>query len=407
MLEVLSERGSCLNERILNIVSDLFMVPICVTENSNVIYKTKSGGNIYIEEIDAEFVSELRLLAAQHAAPIIHFEDEDIYWGLIYSDGKLYSIGPITRISLTRGRLSAYKKKHGVIENYSVTAIGTGTITKILCLLSEIITGESESYDDIAVVNEFLSEEEAGKWVPSGNYEIYQLNQSEYEREHTGGIDYEKKIFDLVRNGDVNGIKKILYGFKPDVSDFGEVAVNSAKQQEYMMITAVTLMSRAAVEGGMNAEEAYTLGDVYMRKIEESRKNISKLQQIGIQAQIDFAERVALAKMRRSENIYVEKCKDYIGKNLRKEIKIGEIASKIGTSRSYLSHKFSEIEGITIQSYILAERLEHAANLLKYSDYPISAIAEYFKFSSQSYFGKCFKERYEITPKEYRAINTK
>ena len=396
-----------MNERILNIVSDLFMVPICVTENSNVIYKTKSDDDIFIEDIDAEFVSELRLLAAQHSAPIIYFEDEDIYWGLVYSDGKLYSIGPIARISLTRGRLSVYKKKHGIIKNYSVAAMGTGTVTKILCLLSEMITGESQSYDDIAVVNAFWGEEDTGEWVSDENYEIYQLNQSEYERQHTGGIDYEKKIFDLVKDGDVTGMKKILGGFTPDASDFGEVAVNSAKQQEYMMITAVTLASRAAIEGGMNAEEAYTLGDVYMRKIEESCKNILKLQQLGMQAQIDFAERVALAKMRHSENVYVEKCKDYIGKNLRKEIKIGEIASKIGTSRSYLSHKFSEIEGITIQNYILAERLEHAANLLKYSDYPISAIAEYFKFSSQSYFGKCFKERYEITPKEYRTIHAK
>lgn len=395
-----------MSERILNIVSDLFMVPICVTENNKAIYKTKNGDHTYIEEIDAKFVSELRLLAARYSMPIIYFEDEDIYWGLLYCDGKLYSIGPITRISLTRGRLSAYKKKHGIMENYSVAAIGTGTLTKILCLLSEIITGESGSYDDIAVVNDFLSKEESGKWVSSGDYEIYQLDQSEYDRQHTGGIDYEKKFLDLVKNGDVNGIKKMFGGFKPDASDFGEVAVNSAKQQEYILITTLTLVSRAAVEGGMNAEEAYTLGDVYMRKIEENCNNISKLQQIGVQAQIDFAERVALAKIRRSENIYVEKCKDYIGKNLKKEIKIGDIASKIGTSRSYLSHKFSEIEGITIQNYILAERLEHAANLLKYSDYPIPIIAEYFKFSSQSYFGKCFKERYKITPKEYRAINT-
>ena len=57
------------------------------------------------------------------------------------------------------------------------------------------------------------------------------MSPPEYERKHTGGIDFEKKIFDLVKNGDVNGIKKILDGFTPDASDFGEVAVNSAKQQ--------------------------------------------------------------------------------------------------------------------------------------------------------------------------------
>ena len=56
-----------------------------IATNSKVIYKTKSDDNIYIEEIDAKFVSELRLLAVQHTTPIIYIEDEDIYWGLIYS----------------------------------------------------------------------------------------------------------------------------------------------------------------------------------------------------------------------------------------------------------------------------------------------------------------------------------
>lgn len=84
---------------------------------------------------------------------------------------------------------------------------------------------------------------------------------------------------------------------------------------------------------------------------------------------------------------------------------VSDIAPCIGISRTYLAHKFKEVEGITVQQYIMRERCEHAANLLKYSDYPISLIAEYFCFSSQSYFGKCFKEVYGVSPKKYRAIN--
>ena len=52
----------------------------------------------------------------------------------------------------------------------------------------------------------------------------------------------------------------------------------------------------------------------------------------------------------------------------------------IGISRGYLSHRFAEAEGISIQQYILQEKCHHAANLLKFSDYSIALISEYFGF---------------------------
>ncbi|MBR1572504.1 MAG: helix-turn-helix transcriptional regulator [Lachnospiraceae bacterium] len=59
-------------------------------------------------------------------------------------------------------------------------------------------------------------------------------------------------------------------------------------------------------------------------------------------------------------------------------------------------------EGMTIRQYLIKERCIHAANLLKYSDYDLSTIAEYFCFSSQSHFGNQFKKVMGMTPKEYR-----
>ena len=53
----------------------------------------------------------------------------------------------------------------------------------------------------------------------------------------------------------------------------------------------------------------------------------------------------------------------------------------------------------------MKERCEHAANMLKYTDYSIAVIAEYFCFSTQSHFGKQFKKVYGMTPKEYRKAN--
>ena len=60
---------------------------------------------------------------------------------------------------------------------------------------------------------------------------------------------------------------------------------------------------------------------------------------------------------------------------------------------------------VEIQQYVMQERCRHAANLLKYSKYPISIIAEYFCFSSQSHFGRQFRLYYGMTPNEYRRQN--
>ena len=58
-----------------------------------------------------------------------------------------------------------------------------------------------------------------------------------------------------------------------------------------------------------------------------------------------------------------------------------------------------------LQDYILSVRLDHAANLLMYSDEPIARIAEYVNFPSQSYFGRVFKEKMQMSPRRYRELH--
>ena len=84
---------------------------------------------------------------------------------------------------------------------------------------------------------------------------------------------------------------------------------------------------------------------------------------------------------------------------------LSEIADILGLSETYLSRLFKKETGERLQDYIVSVRLEHAANLLKYSEESISKIAEYVNFPSQSYMGKIFKERYLLSPKQYREKN--
>ena len=84
---------------------------------------------------------------------------------------------------------------------------------------------------------------------------------------------------------------------------------------------------------------------------------------------------------------------------------MSEIADTLGLSETYLSRLFKKETGERLQDYIVGVRLEHAANLLKYSEESLSKIAEYVKFPSQSYMGKVFKEKYKMSPRQYREQN--
>ena len=55
-----------------------------------------------------------------------------------------------------------------------------------------------------------------------------------------------------------------------------------------------------------------------------------------------------------------------------------------------------------IAEYTSRRRIQAAENMLKYSDIPIAAIAQYLCFHSQSYFGAVFKEYTGLSPRRYR-----
>ena len=152
-------------------------------------------------------------------------------------------------------------------------------------------------------------------------------------------------------------------------------------------------------------ESAPELGDVYLKRLEKAALRKEPFLGLSYNAMLEFTELVKRSREEKSSLSYVDACKEYIEKNLRKNLQVGDIAPAIGLSRTYLSRLFHQAEGITVQQYIQKERCRHAAQMLQYSDYSISQIAQYFGFSSQSYFGSCFQTWYGITPNAYRKAN--
>ena len=65
---------------------------------------------------------------------------------------------------------------------------------------------------------------------------------------------------------------------------------------------------------------------------------------------------------------------------------------------------FKKHEHISLSDYILKEKIALVKNLLIYSNYTYSEIANYLGFSSQSHLGSRFKKETSYTMKEYRNL---
>ena len=332
--------------------------------------------------------------------PGIFIEDNGVIYGIMPVGPFSLAIGPAAAQPLSDGFLQAYRQSHGLGACIPIPRKELGILTRYMELANIHFTGKAVAGEEINVSASILE-----KWQKSGDLEEYKLEQSENDREHTSAVDYENALLRAVKDGDPAALSSLLSGPTPDYKEIGAFSAEQSKEYEYLAVSIITLMTRAAVAGGARTEDAHELGDVYLKRLGRAVLQKQPLTSLSYRAMIDFAELVKCAKEEKSSLSSVDACKAYIEKNLRKNLQISDIAPAIGISRTYLSRLFHEAEGITIQQYIQREKCRHAAQMLQYSDYSIAQIAQYFGFSSQSYFGSCFQAWYGMTPNAYRKEN--
>lgn len=210
------------------------------------------------------------------------------------------------------------------------------------------------------------------------------------------GYDMERKYFEYIRRGEKSPHDM------GDLEKVGEMAQSGIKQFEYQTVVAIALSCRAAIEGGMEQEAAYELSDLYLQRLEKCMSQ-SEMLILSTQAMSDFSDQVGKVKERREKSVdYVEQCKVYLCRHQHEKINTKELAAQIGLNYSYLSRIFSESVGMSLTEYGKKEKLKGAANMLRYTEYSIAEIADYFCFSSTSRFSDFFRSEYGMKPSEYR-----
>lgn len=345
---------------------------------------------------DSEFLIEICNRKRQYF-PDIFCEKENIIYAVISGDTEKLIVGPVSIDKETR-QLNHYMiQKHKIKDNigFSLGWCEKEIFGTAVLILYHLMTGREMDLNELWEKNG-IQIEDISKAKNKVTEVIFERLESAQPH---NPYDQEVRAMDSIRKGDTEMLRKTLS--ETYCGQTGRLAKNPVRQAKNLAICVITLASRAAISGGMIPEEAYSMVDGYVLKIEEMNDAI-KIEGMMRQAEYDFTDRVAEIHQKRQKNELIERTKNYIFQNLHSEINISAIGRVIGVNNSYLSDLFHKVEGITIQKYIRREKIRLAENMLRYSEYEIKSIANYLSFCSQSYFGSVFKEVTGMSPAKYR-----
>ncbi|MDO5442016.1 MAG: AraC family transcriptional regulator, partial [Bacillota bacterium] len=213
----------------------------------------------------------------------------------------------------------------------------------------------------------------------------------------------EQKVAETIKNGDTEKAKKLLKQI--NITPHAKLAQDSIRSYKNSMICSCTFMTRAAIAGGVNPDEAFTLSDTYINKIEniQSLKELEHFESVMVEGFTEMVNSIKTNKYSKS----ILNAMNYIEDHLCEKIKIKDIAKYSYLNSSYLSDLFHKETNMTISEWILNKRIEEAAFSLIATNEDIADIAFFYQFCSQSYFVKCFKKIKGITPGEYRKNKNK
>jgi YesN/AraC family two-component response regulator len=167
----------------------------------------------------------------------------------------------------------------------------------------------------------------------------------------------------------------------------------------------VVLLSRAAIEGGADANQIFMLNDEYTNNLERFRTLedlsvwLNDLIHKFVHYIFDFKD------VKHFDALH--KVVGYINENYAKKLTLDEIAGRVYLSKSYLSKIFKEEMRCSLTNYINKIRIEKSKALLLDDSVSLADVTQLVGFDDQSYFTKVFKRIVGVSPGKYRETRGK
>lgn len=279
----------------------------------------------------------------------------------------------------------------------AIVRLPVETLLEMLCTINYFLNGgEQLKLSDLAIYD---AEQAILKSGVEQRRTKRRYAEDVIERQSHNTLAIENMLMEIVSAGDTAALKSWLKQ-APAIRG-GTIAKDQLRQFRNVFIVTATLASRAAIRGGMREDDAFTLSDAYIQRV-ELLKSHDKILNLQFHMLLEFTEQVEKLHRGKHTSKLALDVANYVRHHLSEPISVDAMAEELFLSRPYLSAKFRQETGQTLTDFILNEKTEEAKRLLRYSDKSASAIASYLGFSSHGHFIKVFKKYAGLTPQEYR-----
>ena len=282
----------------------------------------------------------------------------------------------------------------------SIVRMPFESILQILCTINHVLNGEKLSLKDISIYEQDQEKLIELQNKAESNYKLAVKADQNQSLHNT--YDLEESIMRIVRKGDTGALKEWA-SHAPAVRG-GVLAFEQLRQRKNLFIVSVTLASRAAIRGGLDVNDAFSISDSYIQQCElmSSPLEINNLQYRMI---MDYTERVSRLRLGANPSSLVVAVSNYLQHHMSEAVSVEDLALEVCLSRPYLSRKFKAETGENLTDFILKQKIEEAKRLLLYSDKSLTSIGLYLGFSSSSHFTRTFKKYVGCKPKEYKKLH--
>lgn len=335
----------------------------------------------------------------QSSLNVSYYMDENfLYYGLFRAreDDVALLIGPVAQIPIDQKAAVGILRHMGEdptraaeLQQYFSTIVNypLRNFLQILCTINFFINGDKLDVSRLLLGNEELP---SIRMPPPTDPPAAQTHNT---------LELEQLMLTCVEHGRTEEIKALFQ--QPAEGRAGTLAGDALRQQKNLLICTATLVTRAAIKGGLPTETAFALSDLYIQKA-ELMNHYEELVRLNAQMVLDFTRRVAAGKIGAHSVRSIQKARDHILAHISEPITTQALAKALGMNRTYLCSLFAAETGMTVNQYVTGVKMEEARRLMDITPKSFAEIAEYLGYSSQSYFQRVFKKHFGMTPGDYR-----
>lgn len=356
--------------------------------------------------VDAYYIKivldDFRLQKRDALHPIVFYTEPGYFDGVAQLAQDCFCLlGPVSPTPHDRSDVLAFNNGAVAVEYLtdfctmmlSAPLVDFEQLRSSLCLLLRLASGAAIDLQSVLLCDNTAGQHREDNALTQSLFTLRETNELHVS------TDFEQDVCAAIQAGDSERLVRRLKASAP--GRVGVMSQNALRQCRYIFISFSTMVSRAAIRGGLPQETAFSLSDIYCQRM-DLLQDKAEIETLTFTMALDFCTKVAELKTSQAFSAPTRKCMEYISQHLHEPLRLEELSKECGLCTRSLSLRFKKETGQGITDYIHAQRVEEAKYLLLHSSYSLAGIAAFLQYPTQSYFTKIFKEHTGQTPQQFR-----